>query len=163
MPWVMAKPDSARLAVGVFMDGLRAAEGARALQQSMRVRLGREPLFELSYTMSDPFLRDATFLRGSVLSVHAPCPGGEFFPNLAGRDPAVRRHGVQAVQRTAATAARFGARLVVLHPGYTLDSPVPVDPGRRLAGLSGLPEEERGQVWLEEGSICRRGYCALPA
>lgn len=141
---------------------IRTAGEARDLQEQVRER-GREPLFELSYTMDESFLRDASFLRGSVLSVHAPCPGNGFFPNLASRDPAVRRDGVEVVRRSAATAALFGARLVVLHPGYTLDSAVPVDMGRRLSGLADLPDEERGQVWLADGSICSRGYCARPS
>jgi sugar phosphate isomerase/epimerase len=146
----------------VSLAPVRTAGEARALQEQLREQ-GREPLFELSYTMDESFLRDASFLRGSVLSVHAPCPGAGFFPNVASRDPAVRRDGVEVVRRSAATAARFGARLVVLHPGYTLDSAVPVDMGRRLFDLADLPDEERGQVWLADGSICRRGYCARPS
>ncbi len=155
----MATSSRALPAVGISLAGFHAASAVRSFQDAARTRLGREPLFELSYTLDEPFLRDISFLRGSVLSVHAPCPGGEFFPNLGSRDPAVRRDGLEAVRRSAATAARFGARLVVLHPGYTLDTAVPVDPGRRLAGLAALPEEERQQVWLADGSICRRGYC----
>jgi sugar phosphate isomerase/epimerase len=147
-------------AVGVSLAGFHSAAEVRSYQEAARTGLGREPLFELSCTLREPFLRSLSFLRGSVLSVHAPCPAGEFFPNLGSRDPAVRRDGLEAVRRSAATAARFGARLVVLHPGYTLDAPVPVDPGRRLAGLAALPDEQRLQVQLSEGSICRRGYCA---
>lgn len=149
--------------VGISLAGFRSPEEVRVYQDAARAQFGAEPHFELSYTLDGQFLQKLAFLKGRVLSVHAPCPGGEFFPNLGSRDGGVRRAGVEAVRRSAGTAARFGAARVILHPGYTLDSPVPVDPVRRLADLGALPDEEQRQVWIREGSICRKGYCLTPS
>ena len=158
MPSSMATSSPSPL-VGISLAGFRAVEEVRTFQDASRSELGHDPLFELSYTLHEPFLRGISFLRGRVLSVHAPCPGAGFFPNLGSRDAAVRRDALEAIRRSAGTAALFGARLVVLHPGYTLDEAVPVDTVRRLADLASLPDEEQRQVWLPAGSICRRGYC----
>ena len=149
--------------VGLSLAGFHNLEEVRVYQDTARVQFGAEPRFELSYTLDERFLQKLGFLQGRVLSVHAPCPGAEFFPNLGSRDAGVRRAGVEAVRRSAGTAARFGAASVVLHPGYTLDTHVPVDPLRRLAALDALSNEEQRQVWFTEGSICRRGYCLTPS
>jgi sugar phosphate isomerase/epimerase len=149
--------------VGISLAGFRSPEEVRAYQDAARAQFGAEPRFELSYTLDGRFLQKLAFLKGRILSVHAPCPWAEFFPNLGSRDGGVRMAGVEAVRRSAGTAARFGAARVVLHPGYTLDQPVPVDPVRRLAELGALTEEEQRQVWIREGSICRKGYCLTPS
>jgi len=124
---------------------------------------GREALLELSYEWRLDCPEQAPGLGGSVVSVHAPCPRSANFPNLGSRDPAVRRESLEDIRRSAETAAAFGARFVVLHPGYTLDVAVPIDSNRRLATLARHAGEEQRWVWSTNGSICRPGYCESPA
>jgi len=124
---------------------------------------GREALFELSYEWRLDCPEQAPGLRGAVVSVHAPCPRSANFPNLGSRDGSVRREGLGDIRRSAETAAAFGASVVVLHPGYTLDVAVPVDTNRRLATLARHAGEEQRWVWMRNGSIAKPGYCESPA
>jgi sugar phosphate isomerase/epimerase len=144
---------------GLSLAGFRSADEVKRFQEAARAALGPEPYFELSYTLGEGFLRGLGFLKDSVLSVHAPCPADEFFPNLGSRDPGVRRESIEMIRRSAGTAAGFGAGRVVVHPGYACDSRVPVDPGRRLAALKPVADREQRGLIASEGSISGRGYC----
>jgi len=148
---------------GISLAGFRSPDEVKRFQEAAREAQGPEPYFELSYTLGEDFLRGLGFLKDRVLSVHAPCPAGEFFPNLGSRDPGVRRESIEMIRRSAGTAAGFGAGRLVVHPGYTTDSPVPVDPGRRLASLKAVSDRDHRYLLDREGSICGREYCESPA
>ena len=149
-------------AVGVSLVAFSSVEEVRRFAQEARAAHGREPVFELSYTTTPDFLEAAAFLKGSTLSAHAPCPRAELFPNLGSRDPAVVSEGLEAIRRSAAAAAVFGARTLVLHPGYTTDSRVFSDSARRLAALDSIQGEGGAWLWISKGSVCRPGYCDSP-
>lgn len=152
--------------IGVSLVAFSSVAEIRRFVTEVRRRHGGEARFELSYTTSPRMLEELEPLRGSVLSAHAPCPPAELFPNLGSRDPAVVGESLQTIRRSAETAAGFGADTLVLHPGYTTDAGVFSDSRRRLASLvalaaTGDPEDERW-LWLPQGTVCRRGYCASP-
>jgi sugar phosphate isomerase/epimerase len=142
---------------------LRGLAAVAAYQSAYRSAFGAEPLFELSYEWELDSPDQAPGLRGAVVSVHAPCPRAACFPNLGSRDPAVRRKSLEDIRQSAQTAAAFGAGLVVLHPGYTLDVAVSVDANRRLATLARHAGGEERYVWSRDGSICTPGYCESAA
>ena len=113
--------------------------------------------YELSYMMSGDDLRALESpLRGKVVSVHACCPATEYFPNFASADPEVAARSFRDMDETLATAARFGASIVVLHPGYATDRAMPSSYAARKAILA-LPEFSEGVVHAD-GSICGPGY-----
>jgi sugar phosphate isomerase/epimerase len=142
---------------------LHGVDAVTAFRAAYRSAFGGEPLFELNYGWELDSPEQAPGLRGAVVSVHAPCPRAANFPNLGSRDPAVRRKSLEDIRRSAETAAAFGAGLVVLHPGYTLDVTVPVDATRRLATLVRHAGAEERYVWSRDGSICTPGYCSSAA
>jgi sugar phosphate isomerase/epimerase len=148
--------------LAVSTVSLPGIDAVGAFRSDCRAALGRELLFELSYQWEAGSPEQAPEVRGAVLSVHAPCPRAPHFPNLGSRDASVLRRSLEDIRRSAETAARFGAGFVVLHPGYTLDVPVPVDATRRLAVLSRHAGEEARYIWSREGSICTPGYCESP-
>jgi sugar phosphate isomerase/epimerase len=160
----MPAPDHgpAPFAVGMSLVAFRAAEEAGRFAEEARRRFGRDPVFELSYTTTEEFLRAAPFLRGRTLSAHAPCPRAEVFPNLGSRDPSVVRASVESIRSSAATTAAMGGATLVLHPGYTTDTAVFADPRRRLAALESEGDSEAAWLWLREGSVCSPGYCGSP-
>jgi sugar phosphate isomerase/epimerase len=118
---------------------------------------GADARFELAYTMS----RDALDilepgLRGKVVSVHACCPAAEHFPNFASENPEVVAESFRDMAETLGTAVRFGAAMVVLHPGYATDSAMPSSFAERKA-LLGRPEF-LAEIRHAEGAICGPGY-----
>jgi len=118
---------------------------------------GGEARFELSYKMSAAFLDEIEPLtKGKILSVHACCPSTEFFPNLGSGDPAVIEQSFRDMRTTLDTALRFGASVVVLHPGYVTDSAMSSDYRLRRALLS--RPELKAEVRFAEGSICGPDY-----
>jgi len=118
---------------------------------------GDKARFELSYKMSAPFLDEIEQLvRGKVLSAHACCPSTEFFPNLGSGDPAVIEQSFRDMRSTLATALRFGASIVVLHPGYVTDSAMSSDYKIRSVLLS--QPEFKADLRFAEGSICGPDY-----
>jgi sugar phosphate isomerase/epimerase len=128
-------------------------------QSAYREAFGAEALFELNYEWELDSPAQVPGLRGAVVSVHAPCPRSANFPNLGSRDPAVLRASFEDIRRSAETATAFGAGLVVLHPGYTLDVAVPVDSSRRLAVLTRHVGDAARYIWSQGGRICTPGYC----
>ena len=118
---------------------------------------GDEARFELSYKMSAAFLEEIEpLVEGKVLSAHACCPSTEFFPNLGSGNPAVIERSFRDMRTTLDTALRFGATIVVLHPGYVTDSAMPSDYRLRSALLS--RPEFKAEIRFAEGSICGPGY-----
>ena len=124
-----------------------------------RERLDYEPYFELSYHLDAKLLAALRFLKGRVSSAHAPCPGREFFPTLGSKDPSVIRESLAAVRESTRTISSFGGSILVLHPGYTLDDPVYMEYGKRKKVLESLTGQEKSLVWINEGTVCRPGYC----
>lgn len=120
-----------------------------------------EARFELSYAMTASQLESMrTLLDGRVVSVHAACPKTESFPNLASSDPSVLSQSLQDFHMSLHTAVRFGATVLVLHPGYATDSPVPSDNLQREILLAG--DEFKPFVWFKKGSICKNDYVSEP-
>lgn len=113
--------------------------------------------FELSYEMSRPLLDSMRpLLHDSVVSVHAPCPNTEFFPNLASNDASVIRQSYKDLQLSLETTVSFGGSIIVLHPGYATDLAIPSHNQRRQEVLSGA--EFHPYIWKEAGSICIPSY-----
>jgi len=138
---------------------LRGVDAVASYQSAYRDAFGGEALFELNYEWELDSPEQVPGLRGAVVSVHAPCPRSANFPNLGSRDPSVLRASFEDIRRSAETAAAFGAGLVVLHPGYTLDVAVPVDSSRRLAVLTRHAGDAARYIWSQGGRICTPGYC----
>ena len=120
-------------------------------------QVGEEARFELSYKMSASFLGEIEALvRGKVLSAHACCPSTEYFPNFGSSDPAVIEQSFINMRSTLDTAIRFGASVVVLHPGYVTDSAMSSD--YRLRSVLLARPEFGAEVRFAEGSICGPDY-----
>ena len=98
-----------------------------------------------------------SFLRGQVLSGHAPCPAGTFLPNLGSRNRENLEKSFNVIRESAVTTAYFEGEILVLHAGYTMDDLVYRDYRLRQATLDALPDE-LGDVWLKEGAVCRGDY-----
>jgi sugar phosphate isomerase/epimerase len=164
----MSRPEAGPFTIGVSLVAFSSAAAIRRFAVAAWRRYQREALFELSYTSAPALLEELTFLlsgspKGSVVSSHAPCPATELFPNLGSRDPAVVAESLQTIRRSAATAAAFGADLLVLHAGYTTDAGVFSDSRRRLEALAASRDpEDQSWLWLERGTVCRPGYCRSP-
>jgi sugar phosphate isomerase/epimerase len=159
----VSRPGAGAFAVGVSLVAFSSAAQIRRFSAEVHRLYGRETLFELSYATPPALLEKLDFLKGRVVSVHAPCPAAELFPNLGSRDPVVVAESLETIRRSAATAAIFGAQLLVLHPGYTTDAGVFTDSRRRLAALiSSRDPEDQSWLWLREGTVCRPGYCRSP-
>lgn len=113
--------------------------------------------WELSYKMSEQFLDEVEpIIAGRVISVHASCPAEAIFPNFGSRDPVVLQRSFDAMRRTFETARRFGAQIVVLHPGYVTDLEIPASNTQREALLTDVSFSP--YVAVTEGSICRSDY-----
>jgi sugar phosphate isomerase/epimerase len=135
----------------------KAEEVAEYLREA-----GEEARFELSYMMSPSFVEEiAPLLRDKVLSVHACCPATEFFPNFASADPGVLARSFADMDETLETAFRFGAPIVVLHPGYATDSAMPSSYAARKVLLSGAAFAADARSG--EGSISVPDYTRRPA
>jgi len=126
---------------------------------SIREYLRQHPemMVELPYNMDESRLEDlALDLEGRVASIHACCPSELAFPNFGSSDEAVIEQSMSHMRRTLKSALRFGASLVVLHPGYATGKSIPSDGEQRLPLLHG--SEFRDFVGLEDGSICKLEY-----
>lgn len=113
--------------------------------------------FELSYKMSNQFLAELRpHLQQQVHSVHACCPSEPIFPNLGSFDAEVIETSLAAIEKSAVTAASFGADILVLHPGYATDLAIPAANAQRQA----LLEQSQFTRYQWEGteSICRPDY-----
>lgn len=116
--------------------------------------------FELSYNMSPEFLKEVSpLLQGRVLSLHACVPEESFFPNFGSYDPDVLASSRAAVERTAETAVRHGADIIVLHPGYLTDFMVSSRYEERSKLMNG-PEFEPF-VGRKKGSIARSDLISM--
>lgn len=117
--------------------------------------------FELSYRMSEELL-DEFFppIEGRVDSVHACCPAEAIFPNFASYDPAVLKESFTAVEHTLRTCNRFGATIMVLHPGYVTDFAIPASFEERKRLLDDPSFEP--YVGVADGAICRADYPDSP-
>ncbi len=119
--------------------------------------------FELAYNMSPSFLQEVTpLITGRVVSLHACSPLEPWFPNFASEDPDVIETSEQLLMRSADTALRFGAELIVLHPGYLTDALVSSDyQGRKqlMNGPEFAPFIGRREGYIARADILRtEGY-----
>ncbi len=99
--------------------------------------------FELSYNLSEELVDGLSFLKGQVISVHAPCPQTEFYPNLGSTNADILNDSLNIIKQSAETAVAFGAKRIVLHPGYTLDIPVYTDFRKRNTVIREILEGEK--------------------
>ena len=119
---------------------------------------GVEPFFELPYILDDDDLKDIEFLKGRIISVHAPCPGNNYFPNLGSSKRKVIDDSLRLIEDSVDTALRFGASFVVLHAGYATDLSVYMDPKLKETELRGISLNEMEYIKFKESSVCRHEY-----
>lgn len=116
--------------------------------------------FELSYAMSQSFLKEvAPLIKNRVISIHACCPSQPCFPNFGSADPQVIRESEEAVMKSAETALAFGAKVMVLHPGYLTDERVSsryAERAKLMEGTAFAPFTGRG-----EGAIARADITSM--
>ncbi len=145
--------------IGLSLIAFKNPNEVKDFIKASRELLDFEPYFELSYHLDEGFLESIRFLKGRVLSAHAPCPSQVFFPNLGSTDPKVVREGFGIIRKSAQTVSSFGGSSLVLHPGYTLDDAVYMEYGKRKGILESLGGMEESLVWIKEGAVCKPGYC----
>lgn len=147
-------PPASALSLVVFRKASEVVEYLRAA--------GEESRFELSYMMTPDFLEEvAPLIGGKVISVHACCPATDHFPNFASADPDVLAQSFADMESTLGTALRFGAPIVVLHPGYATDSAMPSSYAARKSLLSDAAFAADARSG--EGAICVPGYTGRPS
>ena len=113
---------------------------------------GRTARYELSYGLSAAAMETLLdLIVGRVVSVHAACPKTRYFPNLASANARVVDQSMLDLMVSLDTAVRFGADIMVMHPGYATDNPVPSEMLPRAALLAG--EEFHPHIWKKKGSI----------
>lgn len=116
---------------------------------------------ELSYKMDKEFLEEvAPLLTGRVASVHACCPLEPTFPNFGSYDTEVLEASFTTIEKSFKTAQRFGADILVLHPGYSTDFAIPSDNQRRKELLD--DPSFHPYIFKEEGSISSPSYPDSP-
>jgi len=143
--------------IGLSMVSLHTSAEALEFSKSWYRKTGKYSNFELSYQTDKQYLKDIASMKGKVLSGHAPCPGGEYLPNLGSRDPVVVKESLDSIGKSADTVSSFGGEILVLHAGYTLDDPVFTKSAKRKKVLEEY-EKQSTYLWLEKGSICKPGY-----
>jgi len=137
----------------ISLVGMRTREEVAAYLSEV----GEEARFELSYKMSAAFLDEIEpLVRGKVLSAHACCPSTKFFPNFGSGNPAVIEQSFRDMRSTLDTVLRFGASIIVLHPGYVTDSAMSSD--YKIRSLLLGQSEFKADVRFAEGSICGSDY-----
>lgn len=110
--------------------------------------------FELSYNMSGDFLEEVSpLISGRVISLHACSPLEPFFPNFGSEDPEVISESEAMLMRSAETALRYGADIMVLHSGYLTDQRVSSDYAGRARLMKGPEFQE--YIGRQEGYIAR--------
>lgn len=110
--------------------------------------------FELAYNMSTSFLEEVTpLIKGRVLSLHATCPLEDWFANFASFDDEVIKESFDLLERSALTAKSFGAKIIVLHPGYLTNCLVSSNYEGRKALMNG--PEFKPFIGRQEGYIAR--------
>ncbi len=114
--------------------------------------------FELSYNLKRDRLQELVFLKGRVLSVHAPCPETEFYPNFGSNDTTIVEESFAIIEETLSTAVEFGARRIVLHPGYTLDVPVYTEFCKRNSMIKDFLDRDREFALFPDDTFCTPKY-----
>jgi sugar phosphate isomerase/epimerase len=143
--------------IGISLVSLHTPEEIREFSNFWYRRKGEYPQFELSYHMDSKILEDVSFIKGMVISSHAPCPGGQYLPNFGSRDSSVVWDSFDSLKLSADTAALFGGEILVLHAGYTLDSHVFTTYLKRKKVLEKY-EKNHPNLLIKEGSICNPDY-----
>ncbi|MCK5672125.1 MAG: sugar phosphate isomerase/epimerase [Spirochaetales bacterium] len=142
---------------GLSLVSLRTSAEVLEFSKSWHRKTGVFPSFELSYHMDSQILKDVSFLKGKVLSAHAPCPGGKYLPNFGSRNTEVIQESFDSLKLSADTVVSFEGDILVLHAGYTLDSHVFTTYLKRKKVLEEY-EKNNSYLWLKEGSICKPDY-----
>ena len=142
---------------GLSLVSLHTAAEIEGFSESWYGKTGKYPKFELSYHLNSQNIKDISFIRGRVLSGHAPCPGGRYLPNFGSRDVSVIQESFETLKTSADTVASFGGKILVLHAGYTMDGPVFTKYKERKKVLEEY-DKQSSYLWLKEGSICKPGY-----
>jgi sugar phosphate isomerase/epimerase len=145
--------------IGLSLIVFKNPEEVKDFIRASQELLDFEPYFELSYHLDRNFLESVSFLKGSVLSAHAPCPSQIYFPNLGSRNQKVVKEGFEIIRKSAQTVSSFGGSNLVLHPGYSLDDAVYLAESKRIRLLESLGGVQASQIWINEGAVCKPGYC----
>lgn len=142
---------------GLSLVSLHTAAEVEQFSESWYRKTDKHPEFELSYHMNSKSIKDVSFIKGRVLSGHAPCPGGRYLPNFGSRDASVIQESFDSLKTSADTVASFEGSILVLHAGYTMDGPVYTKYIKRKKVLEEY-DKQSDYLWLKEGSICKPGY-----
>lgn len=136
--------------------------GLKTLKDIEKVVQARPDVkFEISYNMSAQLISSAMpFLKERVLSLHACCPMTDTYPNFATKDDSVLELSFIAVRKSIETSVRLGARIMVLHPGYLTDKPVPLDTDERMTLLES--EEFKKNTRGDGTNIAKPSYACEP-
>ncbi|MDY4611169.1 MAG: TIM barrel protein [Sphaerochaetaceae bacterium] len=114
-----------------------------------------EARFELAYNMDEGFLEEvAPLIAGRVVSLHACSPLEPYFPNFGSADSEVIEESEAMLMRSARTALRFGADIMVLHPGYLTDRRVSSNYAGRVQLMKGPEFQE--YIGRRNGYIARK-------
>lgn len=117
--------------------------------------------FELSYAADAEWNETLyPYIKNRCASVHALSPRKEFFPNFASADKSVLNWSVSALMENVRTAHRFGADIIVIHPGYLCSSLVPSENKKRAAFLKNGCFDP--YILHQEGAICLKDYTHYP-
>ncbi len=143
--------------IGLSLVSLHKPVEVKTFSEKYFNEAGKYPLYELSYRMDTPFIKNVDFIKGRVLSGHAPCPGEVYLPNFGSRDSVVVKESLDSIRQSMDTVRSFGGDVLVLHAGYTLDSPVFTEYAKRKKVLEDY-EKRSTWLWLKDGSICKPGY-----
>ncbi len=143
--------------IGISLVAFKNVESIREFFEKHCLKTDDSPFFELSYIWNQKQTEKMSFLKGRVLSGHAPCPGGNFLPNLGSDNPEVIDRSIESLIESAKTTASFGGSILVLHAGYTMDALVYRQYEQRKAVLDKLTEQHN-YLWIKEGAVCRPEY-----
>lgn len=113
--------------------------------------------FELSYAMTKEELDSVIpVIKNRISSLHALCPKREFFPNFGSIKKDVIEYSFSSILKDAILAKKFGANIIVLHPGYASENLIPTDNKKRLSYFETNIYER--YISYNKGSICNKEY-----
>lgn len=91
--------------------------------------------FELAYnTKPEQLNEQLSLVKGRVASMHLLCPIREYFPNIAYEKSYIWSEN--EILKDAEFAAKIGAEVLVLHPGYVIDGLVFTDNYKRMKQIA---------------------------
>ncbi len=137
---------------GISIVGLKNIEEVRKIAEGFP-----SFYFELSYAMNKAFLDEVyPYIKGRTSSLHALSPRREYFPNFGSSKKEDIKWSEQMLLEDSKTAIKFGADVIVLHPGYMADDIIPSDNEKRMRYFSSSSYND--YIAYSKGSICNSYY-----